>query len=332
MPPTAITRRNFCLSATAVLVSGCIPAGDGSHADLIWGRYGFSEGRFRTPRAITIDQDDQLYIADKTGRIQVFDCDGNLIRFWSTPQSDNGKPTGLSIQTAEQAADGVPKLLVADTHYYRMLAYTLDGTLIESATIGGVAGHRPGEFAFVTDAISDDDGCFYVGEYNASDRIQKFDPDGKFIAQWGGTGDQPGQFVRPQSLLIHDDVLWITDACNHRIQRFDLSQGVVPELIDVWGGPGELPGQFFYPYDLTLMPDGSVLVVEYKNNRVQHLTSTGEPIGIWGSPGFQPGMLNGPWGVVVDSNDRIHVIDSYNHRVQRLRLSDFRAFRRTNVS
>ena len=317
------SRRNFLLAGIAATACGCVPIRDGSHADLVWGRYGFSDGRFRTPRAITIDWEDRLYIVDKTGRIQVFDCDGNLIRFWSTPASDNGKPTGLSIQTAKQAADGVAKLLVADTHYYRMLAYTLEGQLLDSMTIGGVAGHGPGEFAFVTDAISDDEGCFYVGEYNASDRIQKFDPTGKFMAQWGGTGNQPGKFVRPQSLLIADEVMWVTDACNHRIQRFDLSAGDVPELIDVWGGPGEQPGQFYYPYDLTMMPDGSVLVVEYKNNRVQHLTQTGEPIGQWGSPGMMPGMLNGPWGVVVDSSQRIHVIDSYNHRVQRMRIDDF---------
>ena len=319
-----LSRRNFCLLSASVAIGGCVPAGDGSEADLVWGRYGFGEGRFRTPRAITIDHQDQLYIADKTGRIQVFDVDGNLIRFWSTPQSDNGKPTGLSIQTAKQAADGVPKLLVADTHYYRMLAYTLDGERVESQTIGGVAGHAPGEFAFVTDAVSDEEGCFYVGEYNASDRIQKFDPDGKFICQWGGTGNQPGEFFRPQSLVIKDKVLWVTDACNHRIQRFRLDAGDTPELMDVWGGPGDALGQFYYPYDLAIMPDDTVLVVEYKNNRVQHLTSDGQPIGVWGSPGMEPGMLNGPWGVVVDSLDRIHVIDSYNHRVQRIKIAAFR--------
>jgi hypothetical protein len=311
------------------MLPGCVPASDGSHVDRVWGKYGFSEGRFRTPRAMTIDQDDQVFIVDKTGRIQVFDRDGNLIRFWSTPESDNGKPTGLSIQTAEQADDGIAKLLVADTHYYRMLAYTLDGQWLPNETIGGVAGHQPGQFAFVTDAISDDEGCFYVGEYNASDRIQKFDPAGKFISQWGGTGDQPGKFVRPQSLLIAKNVLWITDACNHRIQRFDLQTGDVPELIDVWGGPGESPGQFYYPYDLTLMPDGTVLVVEYKNNRVQHLTATGKPIGIWGSAGIQPGMLHGPWGIATDSRQNIFVIDSYNHRVQRMRIDDFQQVRRS---
>lgn len=316
-------RKFFGLSAAAVTVaaSGCVPGGDPEIPDLVWGRWGFSDGRFTTPRAITIDESDQLFIVDKSGRIQVFDVDGNFIRGWSTPDTANGRPTGLSYQTAAMSPDGRPRILVADTHYYRVIAYTPQGEQIESATIGGTAGSSPGQFAFVTDAVSDADGCVYVGEYNASDRIQKFDPDGRFICQWGGTGESPGKFIRPQSLVITGDVMWIADACNHRIQQFDLSQKT-PELIDVWGGPGTDPGQYFFPYDLTIAADGSVLVVEYKNNRVQRLSPTGDPIGVWGNPGTLPGQLNQPWGVVVDSRNRAHVLDSYNNRVQRIELPD----------
>ena len=320
------SRRDFlAITAAASAVSACFSVGCVHHAQasvpqLVWGRRGLSEGRFLKPRAMTIDDNDRIYIVDTTGRIQVFDTEGNFKRFWKTPLTANGRPTGLAFQSAEQAADSVPKILVADTHYYRMLAYTLDGQLIERQQIGGTAGHKPGEFAFVTDAVSDQNGCFYVGEYNASDRIQKFDPDGKFITQWGGTGHDRGFFVRPQSLVIdHNEVMWVADSCNHRIQRFDLTRPK-PELIDVWGEAGERPEQFFYPYDLDLCSDGSVVIVEYKNNRVQRLSPSGKCIGIWGSPGFEPGRLNQPWGIVVDSADRVHVLDSNNHRVQRIAM------------
>ena len=304
---------------TTPLMTGCVPTGAGGAVDLIWGRYGLGEGKFVKPRAITIDDKDQLYIVDTTGRIQVFDVDGNLLRYWKTPQTKNGRPTGLSFQPASQTQDGVAKVLVADTHYYRMIVYTLEGQRIESAQIGGTAGHGSGEFAFVTDAVSDNDGCFYIGEYNASDRIQKFDPSGKFVCQWGGTGYKPGQFVRPQSLVISDNVMWVADSCNHRIQRFDLSTRT-PNLIDVFGGPGEAAGQFYYPYDLAVCADGDVVVVEYKNNRIQRFSNQGEPLAMWGSAGIEAGMLNQPWGIVVDSRQRIHVLDSNNHRVQRLYL------------
>ena len=295
---------------------GCVPTGSNATPELVWGRRGFSDGRFLKPRAITIDAADQLYIVDTTGRIQVFDDEGRLVRLWKTPKTKWGRPTGLAIRTSTNP-DESDKLLVADTHYYRMLVYELDGTLIEDAQIGGTAGHSPGEFAFVTDAVCDRHGCYYIGEYGDSDRIQKFDPDGKFMTQWGGTGNKPGRFVRPQSLVMDGDTLWITDAGNHRIQRFDTSRRT-PELIDIWGSEGLKPGQFYYPYDLALASDGSVIVCEYGGQRLQRLDAKGTPVTIWGGPGFEPGQLYQPWGVVVDSKDRVHVLDSNNHRIQRL--------------
>ena len=85
---------------------GCVPTGQGPLPDLVWGRRGMSEGRFLKPRAITIDDEDRLYIVDTTGRIQVFDTDGNFIRFWSTPETANGRPTGLAIQASRNQGFG----------------------------------------------------------------------------------------------------------------------------------------------------------------------------------------------------------------------------------
>ena len=309
-----------CATLGSLVVSslGCVRLGNPAVPELVWGRRGFSPGRFLKPRAITIDADDQLYIVDTTGRIQVFDVDGQLLRHWKTPQTKNGRPTGLAIQPA-RSVDDQARLLVADTHYYRMLVYTLQGELLADAQIGGTAGHAPGQFAFVTDAVCDQNGCYYIGEYGDSDRIQKFDPDGNFMTQWGGTGHKSGQFLRPQSLVVDGTILWVVDACNHRIQRFDI-EPETPKLIDIWGKEGGGLGEFFYPYDLALAGDGTIVVCEYGGQRLQRLDKQGTPIASWGASGFEPGQLYQPWGVVIDSQDRVHVLDSNNHRVQRLRL------------
>lgn len=320
---SGLSRRSLlaaCAGAAATMVSttGCIISGDGSEPEIVWGRRGFSEGRFQKPRAIAIDESDQLYICDTTGRIQVFDADGQQQRFWKTPATKNGRPTGMTVRPADQHIDQ-PLLLVADTHYYRMLAYTLQGELLDDASIGGTAGIGEGEFAFVTDAICDDEGCFYISEYNESDRIQKFDPSGEFMTQWGETGRKPEQFLRPQGLAIHNKILYIADACNHRIQRYDIS-AAEPKLIDIWGGEGKGIGKFYYPYGIDFASDGSLLIVEYGNQRIQRFSPQGKPIASWGTPGFDAGQLYQPWGVVVDSKDRVHILDSNNHRVQRVSL------------
>jgi hypothetical protein len=79
-----------------LLVCGCQPADvEFDSTVLVWGRRGLDDGRFLKPRAITIDDQDRLYIVDMTSRIQVFDRDGNFIRSWRTPKCQQGKPCGL---------------------------------------------------------------------------------------------------------------------------------------------------------------------------------------------------------------------------------------------
>jgi DNA-binding beta-propeller fold protein YncE len=278
--------------------------------DLVWGKLGVGDGQFSKPRAIAIDADDQLYIVDMTARIQVFDADGKFIRGWRTPEHANGRPTGLTIST-----DG--NLLVADTHYYRILTYTPQGEMIEEATLGGTMGQGPGEFGFVTDAVRDAAGNYYVSEYGEFDRVQKFSADGKFLLEWGGHGSQPGEFLRPQHLeLDADGLLWVADSCNHRIQVFDAGGKVVK----IWGRHGTQLGELSYPYCLVLDGEGHVYICEYGNHRVQKLTLDGEPVASWGREGRKPGQLFNPWAMVRDSRGRLHVLDSNNHRVQRIVL------------
>jgi DNA-binding beta-propeller fold protein YncE len=308
-----VHRRRFLRSAAAwaaagasLPLAGCFSGVPGGRVDKIWGRRGFVDGRFQKPRAIAIDADDLLYIVDMTARIQVFDTDGKFLRAWSTPEHVTGRPTGLSI-------DRQGRVLVPDTHYYRLLIYTNTGELLQ--TIGGTWGPGPGEFGFLTDAVQDSHGNLFVSEYGEFDRIQRFTPDGQYVLEWGGHGEEPGRFVRPQSMAIDEqDHIWVADACNHRIQVFD-TEG---RPVKMWGEQGPAPGQLSYPYGLAFEADGNLIVCEYGNHRVQRLTRDGESLDCWGTNGRGPGQLHNPWGVVVDSRGRVHVLDTNNHRVQRV--------------
>jgi sugar lactone lactonase YvrE len=278
--------------------------------EAVWGKQGLGNGQFQKPRAIAIDAKDRLYIVDMTARIQVFDADGRFLRSWRTPLAKNGRPTGLSI-------DRSGRLAVADTHYYRVLFYTTEGQLLEDATIGGTMGHGEGEFGFLTDVVQDTEGNHYVAEYGQHDRVQKFSPEGEFLLQWGTHGAAPGQFRRPQGLLIDpQERIWVADACNHRIQVFNTDG----ELLFHWGKQGEALGQLYYPYDLEMDEEGHLLVCEYGNHRIQKFTQDGESLGSWGHSGRAEGELFNPWAMALDSRGRMHVLDSNNHRVQRVRM------------
>jgi DNA-binding beta-propeller fold protein YncE len=297
--------------------AGCLPAGGADRPsgklEQTWGRRGLSEGRMQKPRAMAIDQNDLLYVVDMTARIQVFTAEGDFVRGWSTPQSASGKPCGLTFDR-----DG--NLLVADTHYFRMLVYTPLGRLLDDRTIGGDAGRQPGEFSFVTDCVQDSQENYFICEYGDFDRVQKFSRDGQFILQWGSHGSEAGQFVQPRSLAIDEnDHIWVADACNHRIQVFDAS-GTEVKLVRIWGDKGREPGQLSYPYGLALDGKGHVFVCEFGNSRVQEFTTDGQYVGYWGSPGRQEGELYEPWEIAFDSRGKLHVLDTNNHRVQRVRL------------
>jgi sugar lactone lactonase YvrE len=304
----------FLLSTLLITASGCLD-GDVSSAkpDKIWGKRGFGDGRFQKPRAMAIDRQDEIYIVDMTGRIQVFSAEGKFLRSWRTPQIETGKPCGLSFDR-----DG--HLLVADTHYFRTLVYTREGKLLTDRIIGGVCGHEPGHFYFVTDAVQDSKNNYYICEYGDYDRIQKFTRDGESVLQWGSHGSEPGQFIQPRGMVIDErDHLYVTDACNHRIQEFDVGTEP-PKLVRVWGEEGRKPGQLRYPYGIDLDRDGFLYIAEFGNNRVQKFTREGEFVASWGGPGRRDGELNQPWALAVDSQGRLHVLDTYNHRVQRVRL------------
>jgi len=306
--------RVFLIIGAISLVSGCLaPLPPSTEPELVWGRRGISDGLFEKPRAVAISPDQQLYIVDMTARIQVFDLDGTFIRSWQIPEFYRGRPSGLSFNN-----DG--NLLVADTHYNRMLVYTTDGKRLDQQTIGGVEGSEPGQFGFVTEAVQDSRGNYYISEYGQHDRIQKFDPEGNFLFQWGGHGSEPGQFIRPQNMVIDsEDRIWVADACNHRIQVFDAT-GEQARLVTIWGEHGKEPGKLGYPYDLVLDGEGHLYVVEYSNHRVQKFDLKGNSLGCWGSSGKEEGQLASPWALILDANGRVHVIDSENHRVQRIRL------------
>jgi DNA-binding beta-propeller fold protein YncE len=289
-----------------VFLAGCARA---ERPEAVWGGRGVQDGEFVRPRAAVIDRQDRLWVVDFTARVQAFDLDGRHLGVtFRTPDFRNGRPSGLGL-----TRDG--DLIVCDSHYHCLRIYDAAGT--ELRTIGGTPGPAPGQFGYVSDAVQDDDGFFYVSEFGENDRVTKLDAAGNFVACWGSGGTGPGQFQRLRALALGPDGnLYCADACNHRVQLFTRTG----EFVREFGGEGSEPGRLRYPYDLAFAPGGELYVVEYGNQRVQKFSATGESLGVWGSPGGRPGQLSSPWALAVDRKGRVHVIDTENHRVQRVKF------------
>jgi DNA-binding beta-propeller fold protein YncE len=289
------------------IIIGC--SGPSSHPDLVWGKRGVNDGMFVRPRAAAIGPGDRLYIVDYTARIQVFDLDGHYIGpTWTTPDYSIGRPSNLSI-------DREGNLIVSDSHYHAVRIYSPEGKLLRS--FGGEVGPEPGKFGYVSAAIQDEDGFFYVAEFEQNERITKLDVNGGVVKTWGKAGTGPGEFSRIRGLALGPDgLLYVADTINHRIQVFT-REG---DFVRMFGEFGSELGQMKYPYRIAFSKDGDMYVVEYENHRVQKFTREGQSLGSWGTPGRAEGQLYSPWAAVVDRRGRLHIIDTENNRVQRIRF------------
>lgn len=306
-----LTRRHW-LGWAAATVAGLVAGCSRSTAPLpgahVISGPGSRPGRLRRPRALAVSRDGRLYVADMTDRIQVFSAEGQFLYLWHLPDFNVDGPTGLDV-------DRQGNVVITDTHLYRILVCDSHGAVV--ASIGGIAGDRPGEFTSLRHVAVHPQGGYVTSESGGLDRIQVFDPSGVPIRWWGRNGSGPGEFRRPEAVeVVSDGRILVADSCNHRIQVFT-SQG---ELLGMWGSEGPEPGQLRYPYDITVGPDGLVYVCEYGNHRIQRFTLDGEAVDVWGSPGTGPGCLWDPWAVAVSPSGDVFVADSGNHRIQRFRI------------
>lgn len=328
---------------------GCGRSGPPSGAVLetrrVFGESGTAPGQFGHPRVLENDGQ-SLWVIDRLARVQRLDAqDGRALDEWNTPKFDRGKPTGLGVFVPRSTPDE-PWLLIADTHEHRVLIMRpgprREGELVmrtpEVVAQFGEYGLGDGQFVYPTDvlAIPSADGesiaRLYVGEYGGNDRVNIWEPAGheggagtlafRFVRSFGAFGSGDGsdgrvEFSRPQSLTWDRarNELVITDACNHRIGRFTMDGALVR-----WFGspqrPTDEPGAFNFPYGVAVLEDGTALVAEFGNNRLQRIDLTdGTCLGLFGSTGRRVGQLSTPWAVTVLGRE-VFVLDTGNNRIQ----------------
>ena len=177
----------------------------------------------------------------------------------------------------------------------------------------GGQGVAPGQFNDPTGIAVTGDEVFVSDARNA--RIQVFDFDGRFKRQFGSKGDAPGQLGRPMNLSIAADEIYVADYWNDRVQVFGLD-GTPRRAI---GRAGDGQGDFNAPGGVAVAPGGDLFVVDFYNQRVQHLRADGSFVKQWGETGqigIRAGQFNYPTDVALASDGTLYVADGYGDRVQ----------------
>lgn len=307
------------------------------------GSPGTTPGRFYTPRCIDNDGE-YLWVIDRSARVQRLDpVSGHCVQWFKMPESELGKPTGLTIAPSPRG-HGERALYIADTHYHRVMIYALPaapagGTSAQNEYLYpvdpiapelivelGKYGNAAGEFVYpcCVAVVPRIDGAgverLYVSEFGGNDRVQIFDGDMKPVSAFGtlGAGDRDDilQFNRPQCVVIDAarQELVIADSINQRVGRFTM-EGKPLGWIGAATQVGTGPGEFRHPRGLTLLKDGTVLVVEFGNNRVQRIDPrSGKSLGMWGEAGTRLGEFAEPWAMTI-LKDRAYVVEAKTNRV-----------------
>ena len=282
-------------------------------ASLVWGSNGVGDGQFVNPRAMTLSPQGQLYVADSGNhRIQVFDENGNFLKAWAMPIGAGAGQIGDEIWGIAVSNDG--KVYVSDTWNHRVEVFDEDGNYLSEfgafADAQADATAFPGHFWGPRDLLIGADGNIYVSD-TGNKRIQKFSPDGTFLAMWGGGGITPGKFEEPVG-LAQDAAgnFYVADTWNQRIQVFDADFNFVNEW-DVVGW--DTQNVINKPY---LAINGDKLYVsDPENYRIIVYSTNGDLLSTFGQFGQDVGSFKLPLGLSFADDGSLFTLDSENNRV-----------------
>jgi DNA-binding beta-propeller fold protein YncE len=205
-----------------------------------WGKFGSRDGEFNLPGGIAIANDGRVYVADSCNRrIQVFDRQGRFLAKWGSKGSKTGEfggnahPNAFFAGPIFIALDRMGNLFTTEAGAMgRVQKFTSNGDfMLTWGDNQDVAGKFGGYFTGFgnkvmqgpTGICADAQGRLWVN--SLSGRIQQFTADGQYLGGFGEEGTKPRQFYAPHGIATDSrGCLYIVDAFNHRIQKFNASQ------------------------------------------------------------------------------------------------------------
>ena len=165
---------------------------------------------------VAVDREDNVYVfARDPVPVRVFSRSGRFLRAWG--EGDFVRPHGIAVGRDES-------VFLTDEGSHRVRKYSLSGEkLLEIAAPEGGAPFMSGRpFNRCTHSTVTTNGDIYVSDGYGNARVHRFSAAGDWIASWGESGSDPGQFNVPHNICSDErDRIYVADRENHRIQIFD---------------------------------------------------------------------------------------------------------------
>ena len=226
------------------------------------------EGEIIGLSGIWVTEDDIKYVADNARKkIIVFGKENEFIRTYGE-EDQFLKPVDVAVYK--------DRIYVCDMLKHEVLVLDKDtGSTIQ--IIGG-RGEDGGYFHRPTHVVVDSQGNLYVTD-PLNFRIQKFDPEGKFVYAYGFQGDSYGAFAKPKGLAIDEEnYLYAVDFAFQNVQIFDIETRVV---LLFFGGMGNTPGSMNMPSSIYIDYNNLEYFQKYadKDFKLKYLLYVGN---VWG--------------------------------------------------
>ena len=210
------------------------------------GGAGNAPGQFSRPRGITSDRKGNFFVADTgNGRVQQFASDGKFIASFGKQGSNEGElgePNGIAIDTTGN-------IFVTDALNHKLVKLGPDGKFIKEWK-----GPDPGFYGPRDIAFGPNKNLYIVDQGRT--RIVRFDPSTEAFTSWGTSGAGEGQFLESTGITIGNDLVFVADLGNNRIQVFDLDG----KFIRMWEVPPWERYVWHYP-DLAIDEQAKLLYV-----------------------------------------------------------------------
>jgi sugar lactone lactonase YvrE len=135
-----------------------------------------------------------------------------------------------------------------------------------------------------------------------------------YVGQIGTSGSGNGELFYPWKMT--KDALgniYVADAGNNRIQKFDSGGNYISQF----GTAGSGDGEFFNPKGIAIDSDGYIYVADTDNNRIQKFDSSFVYVSQFGTFGSADGQMIQPVSIAIDSGNNLYVAEDGNPRIQK---------------
>jgi DNA-binding beta-propeller fold protein YncE len=176
---------------------------------------GRGPNHFNRPTDIDWLPDGTFFIADGYAgtRVAKFDPGGEFLLDWGQPPKDPDNPgPGEFWSVHSIGISNDRRIFVADREHHRMQVFDENGNFLDMWPTGY-------DSSVLTHYVTADD-YIWVADWT-TDRLIKYDLDGRYILDIGEHGPLPGQFDGVHQIHVdHDGNLYVTEVANDRSQKF----------------------------------------------------------------------------------------------------------------